>query len=257
MGVITVGNNNTTWFYNDLSGDTTSVDLANPANDSGVLSSLQVVVAATAYSAKFGTFSKSGSDFTLYDSDSLGTVTSGSTQTFTGKSCDVQKDNYLGYYQASGGGPCCAQQGQAGVYYHGGDHFIATPQTLTSAPNYGISVYATGASLTAPTVTTQAATSITSNSCTGNGNITATGGANATRRGFAYKVGTTGDPTISDSIVYDDGDFGTGAFTKTIAPLKLGTHYRVAAYATNSAGTSYGSTVEVFVPADNIFGWTT
>lgn len=68
----------------------------------------------------------------------------------------------------------------------------------------------------APTVTTQAATNITKNSFTGNGNITATGGTNATRRGFCYKVGTSGDPTIADSIAYDDGDFGTGAFTKNI-----------------------------------------
>ena len=68
----------------------------------------------------------------------------------------------------------------------------------------------------APTVTTQAATLVTKNSFTGNGNITATGGANATRRGFCYKVGTSGDPTVADSIVYDDGDFGTGAFSENI-----------------------------------------
>ena len=110
----------------------------------------------------------------------------------------------------------------------------------------------------APTVTTQSATNIAQTSCTGNGNITATGGANATRRGFCYKIGTTGDPTTSDNVAYDDGSFGTGAFTKSITGLTPGTSYRVRAYAINSAGTSYGTTVDVttlssFIPRTTWF----
>jgi len=97
----------------------------------------------------------------------------------------------------------------------------------------------------APTVTTQSATNIAQTTCTGNGNITATGGANCTRRGFCYKTGTSGDPTVSDSVAYDDGNFGTGAFTKSITGLTPNTSYRVRAYAVNSAGTSYGTTVDV------------
>lgn len=99
--------------------------------------------------------------------------------------------------------------------------------------------------LTAPIVSTQSASAVTYNSCTGNGNITDTGGGNATRRGFCYKVGTSGDPTTADSVVYDDGDYGTGAFTKAITGLDPGTGYRVRAYAVNSAGTGYGTTVQV------------
>jgi hypothetical protein len=95
----------------------------------------------------------------------------------------------------------------------------------------------------APTVTTQAVSDKATTSGTGNGNITATGGANATRRGFCYKAGDSGDPTTADSVVYDDGDFGTGAFYKSITGLSAGTAYRVRAYAVNSVGTSYGSTV--------------
>jgi hypothetical protein len=96
-----------------------------------------------------------------------------------------------------------------------------------------------------PTVTTQSADQITTDGFRGNGNITATGGENCTRRGFCYKVGTSGDPTTSDSVAYDDGSFGTGAFTKSITGLSAGTSYRVRAYAVNSAGTSYGTTVNV------------
>lgn len=100
-------------------------------------------------------------------------------------------------------------------------------------------------SATTPTVTTQAASSVSYDSFTGNGNITATGGASVTRRGFCYKVGTTGDPTVSDSVVYDDGTFSTGKYTKGFTGLSGSTDYRVRAYATNSVGTSYGSTVQV------------
>lgn len=100
-------------------------------------------------------------------------------------------------------------------------------------------------STVAPTVTTQAASDVAATTCTGNGNITNTGGANCTRRGFCYKVGTSGDPTTADSVAYDDGDYGTGAYTKAITGLTGGTGYRIRAYAVNSAGTGYGDTVQI------------
>ena len=101
------------------------------------------------------------------------------------------------------------------------------------------------AGVVAPTVTTQDATDVAIYSCTGNGNITNTGGENCTRQGFCYKVGVSGDPTTSDSTAYNDGSYGTGAYTKSITGLLASTGYRVRAYAVNSAGTSYGATVQV------------
>ena len=103
-----------------------------------------------------------------------------------------------------------------------------------------------------PTVTTSACTDITATSVKGNGNITATGGENCTRRGFCYKVGTSGDPTTSDSKVEETGTYTTGAFSKLISGLSPNTSYRVRAYAVNSAGTSYGSTVDVKTLSDFI-----
>ena len=100
-----------------------------------------------------------------------------------------------------------------------------------------------------PTVTTQTATPVTDTTATGNGNITVIGAANATRRGFCYVEGTSGDCTTADSVAYDDGDFGTGAFTKQITGLSASTGYRVRAYAVNSAGTSYGLTYQVTTTA--------
>ena len=108
---------------------------------------------------------------------------------------------------------------------------------------YGTSVIGSDASV--PTVTTQAVSAITSTTATGNGNITDIGGSPVTRRGFAYMEGTSGDPDITDSTVFDDGTFGTGAYTKGIVGLAPGTPYRVRAYAVNGEGISYGSTVQM------------
>jgi len=125
-----------------------------------------------------------------------------------------------------------------------GTNYRVRAYAINSAgTGYGTTVQLT--TIGVPTVTTQACTSVAVTSATGNGNITNTGGSNATRRGFCYKVGTTGDPTTADSTVYDDGSFGTGAYTKSIPGLSAGTNYRVRAYAVNMAGTAYGATVQL------------
>jgi len=123
--------------------------------------------------------------------------------------------------------------------------FGGTCPITPDSPTAGSSVAVNRPQPVAPTVTTQSATNVDTTSFTGNGNITDTGGANCTRRGFCYKAGTSGDPTTSDSVAYDDGSFGTGAFTKSITGLSSGTSYRVRAYTVNYAGTSYGTTVDV------------
>jgi hypothetical protein len=134
--------------------------------------------------------------------------------------------------------------------------FTASMTSLSAGTLYYVRAYAinsigtsygsevTFTTLTTPTVTTQDVTDVTSSGFTGNGNITATGGVNATRRGFCYKVGVSGDPTTADSVAYDDGSYGTGAYTKAVTGLSSNTGYRVRAYAVNSVGTSYGSTVQ-------------
>jgi len=93
----------------------------------------------------------------------------------------------------------------------------------------------------APTVTTQAVSDVALETATGNGNITDTGGQNATKRGVCWN--TTGNPTIADDTVEEEGDFGTGAFTASMTGLSGGTKYYVKAYAITPAGTSYGTEV--------------
>lgn len=96
-------------------------------------------------------------------------------------------------------------------------------------------------SAVAPTVTTQAVTSITSNSAIGNGNVTALGAPNPTQHGVCWS--TTQNPTIANSKTELGARNTTGAFTSNITGLSPNTTYYVRAYATNTAGTSYGSQV--------------
>jgi hypothetical protein len=98
----------------------------------------------------------------------------------------------------------------------------------------------------ATTVTTQACSSVAQTTCTGNGTVVTYVGDFVTRRGFCYKAGTSGDPTTSDSTVYDDGTwimYGV-AYTKAITGLTTNTSYRVRAYAI-ADGTGYGATVQL------------
>ena len=91
-----------------------------------------------------------------------------------------------------------------------------------------------------PTVTTSAASNITANSATCGGNITSDGGAIVTALGVCWS--TSHNPTVSNSHTSDgSGIGGTGIFTSNLTGLTAGTTYYVRAYATNSAGTAYGS----------------
>ena len=115
--------------------------------------------------------------------------------------------------------------------------------TATATANDGSGEYddfvITNSNQTAETVaiTTSALTAaINSITITSGGNVTDDGGAAVTAKGVCYN--TAGSPTISDSFTVDGT--GEGAYTSTLNNLKGGTRYYIAAYATNSQGTSYG-----------------
>ena len=69
------------------------------------------------------------------------------------------------------------------------------------------------------------------------GNVTDDGGATVTERGICWS--TEHDPTIGGNHVASGT--GTGTFSVELPDLEPGTTYYVRAYATNSAGTAYGS----------------
>lgn len=87
-----------------------------------------------------------------------------------------------------------------------------------------------------PTVTTKSVSGITHNSAICGGDVKNDGGANVYVRGVCYS--TSQNPTVDGSHTLN-GE-GTGEFTSTITGLSPNTKYYIRAYATNSAGTSYG-----------------
>jgi uncharacterized protein (TIGR02145 family) len=87
-----------------------------------------------------------------------------------------------------------------------------------------------------PVLTTTPASSITTTSAWSGGNITDDGGSVVTARGVCWS--TSEYPTLSDSHTNDGS--GKGSFTSNVTGLSPGTRYYLRAYATNSAGTSYG-----------------
>ena len=90
-----------------------------------------------------------------------------------------------------------------------------------------------------PVLSTTEVTGITQTTAMSGGNITDDRGSTVTARGVCRS--TSQNPTIRDSKT-EDGT-GIGSFTSSISGLEPNTTYYVRAYATNSAGTGYGSTM--------------
>ena len=87
-----------------------------------------------------------------------------------------------------------------------------------------------------PVISTTTATEISTVSAVSGGNITNDGGAPISSKGICWS--TTTDPTIAHSKTSESGE--SLSFTSNITQLIPSTLYYVRAYATNSAGTSYG-----------------
>jgi len=123
-------------------------------------------------------------------------------------------------------------------FYPGKTYFLSAYITTYTGISYGNEItFKTFANL--PIVITSAPSSVTSTSVTTGGNITSDGGSSINSRGICYSK--TVNPTTADSKTTDTGT--TGIFTSLITGLTPGTTYYVRAYATNSAGTSYGNEV--------------
>ena len=104
---------------------------------------------------------------------------------------------------------------------------------------YGTQVtFTTSKSISLPTVTTTIVSSIRFNYAMTGGNVTSEGGASVTDRGVVYS--TTKNPTTTSATKVASGN-GVGVFTTPLENLSPNTTYYVRAYATNSAGTAYGT----------------
>jgi uncharacterized protein (TIGR02145 family) len=133
---------------------------------------------------------------------------------------------------------------------------ISGTPTVTGTFNYTIPltggcgiVNATGTitvnAATSAILTTTAVSSITATGASSGGTISSDGGGPITSKGVVWSTSTA--PTVSLSTKTTDGT-GTGTFTSTISGLAASTTYYVRAYATNAAGTSYGTELTFSTP---------
>lgn len=243
MALIDIGNPAVDWDSQCVSGYT-YILCDNPANASGKITQIELWAATELTNCEVATFYVvSGNNLSTRDSQNIGTIPAGSKQTRT-VDLTVVAGDYIGFTAVGNLGRM--DSGGHDYWYRSSDTIPCTNQLFTfHETNRKLSLYGTGSSVIIPTITTQAVTNIDRTTATGNGNIINTGGENCTTRGFCYMVGTSGDPTTANSKVYDTGSFGTGAFSKGLTGLAEGTNYRVRAYAINSAGTGYGTTVQM------------
>ena len=117
-------------------------------------------------------------------------------------------------------------------------YYVRAYATNSAGTSYGNeNSFTTGQTITSPTVTTDDVTNITQTTATSGGNVTSDGGAAVTVRGVCWS--TSQNPTTADNLTTDGS--GIGAFISSLTGLTANTTYYVRAYATNSAGTSYGN----------------
>jgi len=121
----------------------------------------------------------------------------------------------------------------------GKTYYFRTYATNSTGTSYGDQLTLTTQAVLS-TVTTTAASVITTGSITSGGNITADCGGAITARGVCWSTST--GPTIALTTKTSNGT-GTGSFISNITGLATNTLYYIRAYATNSAGTSYGNEV--------------
>ncbi len=89
-------------------------------------------------------------------------------------------------------------------------------------------------------VVTSSVSGITSVSAIGGGNVTSDGGGLVIAKGICWSL--SNNPTVSDTKTIDGT--GTGSFISNMTGLNSASVYHARAYATNSAGTSYGADVQ-------------
>jgi len=122
-------------------------------------------------------------------------------------------------------------------------YFVKAYATNSAGTSYGSQVsFTTLANIIAPTVTTTSQSQVTNKSFVVSGNVTDWGGANITERGIVYS--TAENPTINNATKISTGT-GLGAFSSYAYGVMPSTLYYVRTFATNYAGTSYGSQATV------------
>jgi uncharacterized protein (TIGR02145 family) len=133
----------------------------------------------------------------------------------------------------------------SGTVYH-----IRAYATNIAGTAYGNDLTFTTASPLLPTITTAAVNTIALTTAISGGTITADGGSPVTVSGLCWSLTT--NPTVTNSHT-TDGTL-TGSFSSTMTGLTKGTQYYVRSYATNIAGTGYGTQLTFSTDIDDVDG---
>ncbi len=128
-------------------------------------------------------------------------------------------------------------------------YYVRAYATNIAGTGYGNQVSFTTQQAAVPTLTTKSITSISQTYAFSGGNITSDNGGSITVRGVCWSLSEI--PTISD-YKSEDGN-GIGEFTSSITGLTNGTTYYVRAYAINSVGAGYGSTLQFTTESSIVF----
>lgn len=209
--------------------DRTILDYANTANATGILTSFEVYfyTGTSVTGVKLGTFSGSGTSWTKRDYESIGSVTAGSKQTFTGKNCDVQTNDVIGMYFTTGK-IYRDSSGGTGAGYCDSDMFDSSSHTYTALSGYAYSFYGTG--LTVPDAPTSVSAT---DDLTTKVTVTWTAGSGETGGHRVYRDGSE----ISGVVAH-------GTSTYDDATATAGTTYSYTVKAINDAGLSSASTAD-------------
>lgn len=125
----------------------TYIDLANPANASGKITSVELYAVngynlANCEVATF--FLVSGSNYSTRDTHTIGAVTGGSKQTFPDLDIDVEAGDFIGV-RVTAGRLEKDTSGGSGILYKSGDYIPCTNETFYTYDADGIlSLYGTG-----------------------------------------------------------------------------------------------------------------
>ena len=122
----------------------TYINVENPVNITGTLDTVEVWANSNLSGVKVGTFYGSGTSYRCRDFETIGSVTSGSKQTFSSLNITAQTGDFLGIFWTSGSLEYGA--GSDGVYYDAGDQTGGGITTYTLLATAALSVYATGTS---------------------------------------------------------------------------------------------------------------
>ena len=129
-----------------LTDSDTNIEKANPANLDGKITSVEIWAVSDLDGCKVGIFyTINGDTFKCRSAATIGHVTSGSKQTFSGLSLDVVAGDYIGIYYSSGQIEYQGTGG-AGVWWKSGDHCVVDDELVFSFGSGDIiAIYGIGA----------------------------------------------------------------------------------------------------------------